>query len=202
MERSQENLQMVPMILALSLNDMVFEEYSLEEEDIMKHVTDQGTLYVIQLLWLILNLLNSSTIWNLKSLNLCKKSVWFLNKSASTCKTKPKSHQFLEDKYPTSLTSTLPCLEEECYQAAIPWICYNFNNSIRCNKCRCNRCSSLRNDRCIKISAVILSYELHSLKKQTWVKRSWENGSCFLRNKIWIFWCFRCQILRYNLIWF
>jgi hypothetical protein len=31
MERSQENLQMVPMILALSLNDMVFEEYSLEE---------------------------------------------------------------------------------------------------------------------------------------------------------------------------
>ena len=50
MERSQENLQMVPMILALSLNDMVFEEYSLEEEDIMKHVTDQGTMYVIQLL--------------------------------------------------------------------------------------------------------------------------------------------------------
>jgi hypothetical protein len=50
MERSQENLQMVPMILALSLNDMVFEEYSLEEEDIMKHVTDQGTMYFIQLL--------------------------------------------------------------------------------------------------------------------------------------------------------
>lgn len=47
MERSQENLQMVPMILALSLNDMVFEEYSLEEEDIMKHVTDQGIFIVI-----------------------------------------------------------------------------------------------------------------------------------------------------------
>lgn len=30
------------MILALALNDMVFEEYALEEEDLMKHVTDQG----------------------------------------------------------------------------------------------------------------------------------------------------------------
>ncbi len=30
------------MILALALNDMVFEHYNLEEEDIMKNVTDQG----------------------------------------------------------------------------------------------------------------------------------------------------------------
>lgn len=31
------------MILALALNDMVFEEYKLEEEDLMKNVTDQST---------------------------------------------------------------------------------------------------------------------------------------------------------------
>jgi hypothetical protein len=28
------------MILALALNDMVFDKYALEEEDIMKNVTD------------------------------------------------------------------------------------------------------------------------------------------------------------------
>lgn len=39
---------MVPMILALALNDMVFEEYGLEEEDLMKNVTDQGTLSIIK----------------------------------------------------------------------------------------------------------------------------------------------------------
>lgn len=43
MDKSPENLQLVPMILALSLNDMVFEEHKLEEEDIMKNVTDQST---------------------------------------------------------------------------------------------------------------------------------------------------------------
>jgi hypothetical protein len=46
MDKNQENLQLVPMILALALNDMVFEEYSLEEEDIMKNVTDQSTFPV------------------------------------------------------------------------------------------------------------------------------------------------------------
>lgn len=30
MERNPENMQLVPMILALSLNDMVFEKYQLE----------------------------------------------------------------------------------------------------------------------------------------------------------------------------
>lgn len=44
LEKNQENLQLVPMILALALNDMVFDQYALEEEDIMKNVTDQGTL--------------------------------------------------------------------------------------------------------------------------------------------------------------
>lgn len=43
LEKTQENLQLVPMILALALNDMVFEKYKLEEEDIMKEVTDNGT---------------------------------------------------------------------------------------------------------------------------------------------------------------
>lgn len=35
------------MILALALNDMVFEKYKLEEEDIMKYVTDSGTFLII-----------------------------------------------------------------------------------------------------------------------------------------------------------
>lgn len=42
LEKTQENLQLVPMILALALNDMVYEKYKLEEEDIMKEVTDNG----------------------------------------------------------------------------------------------------------------------------------------------------------------
>ena len=46
MDKNQENLQLVPMILALALNDMVFEEYSLEEEDIMKNVTDQSNFSI------------------------------------------------------------------------------------------------------------------------------------------------------------
>lgn len=35
------------MILALALNDMVFEEYGLEEEDLMKNVTDQGIRWIM-----------------------------------------------------------------------------------------------------------------------------------------------------------
>ncbi len=35
------------MLLALSLNDMVFEKYGLEEEDFMKNVGDNGTLTLI-----------------------------------------------------------------------------------------------------------------------------------------------------------
>jgi hypothetical protein len=35
------------MILALALNDMVFEKYALEEEDIMKNVTDSGNPFDI-----------------------------------------------------------------------------------------------------------------------------------------------------------
>ena len=35
------------MLLALSLNDMVFVKYDLEEEDFMKNVTDTGkNLYI------------------------------------------------------------------------------------------------------------------------------------------------------------
>jgi hypothetical protein len=34
------------MILALALNDMVFEKYKLEEEDIMKEVTDNGRFLI------------------------------------------------------------------------------------------------------------------------------------------------------------
>lgn len=47
MEKNQDNLQLVPMILALALNDMVFEKHHLEEEDIMKNVTDQSILFSI-----------------------------------------------------------------------------------------------------------------------------------------------------------
>ena len=43
-EKTEENFQMVPMILALALNDMVYEEYHLQEEDLMKNVTDQVIL--------------------------------------------------------------------------------------------------------------------------------------------------------------
>lgn len=34
------------MLLALALNDMVFDKYKLEEEDIMKEVTDSG-IYIV-----------------------------------------------------------------------------------------------------------------------------------------------------------
>jgi hypothetical protein len=37
------------MLLALSLNDMVFVKYELEEEDFMKNVTDAGSIVAMQL---------------------------------------------------------------------------------------------------------------------------------------------------------
>lgn len=42
LERSAENYQMIPMLLALTLNDLVHQKYSLEEEDFMKNVGDNG----------------------------------------------------------------------------------------------------------------------------------------------------------------
>ena len=41
LEKNQENVQMIPMLLALILNDMVFEKYGYEEEDFMKNVGEQ-----------------------------------------------------------------------------------------------------------------------------------------------------------------
>jgi hypothetical protein len=40
LERTPENFQLIPMLLALSLNDLVYEKYGLEEEDFMKNVGD------------------------------------------------------------------------------------------------------------------------------------------------------------------
>jgi hypothetical protein len=40
-EKNQETVQAIPMILALILNDMVFEKYGYEEEDFMKNVTEE-----------------------------------------------------------------------------------------------------------------------------------------------------------------
>ena len=40
-EKNQETVQAIPMILALILNDMVFEKYGYEEEDFMKSVTEE-----------------------------------------------------------------------------------------------------------------------------------------------------------------
>ncbi len=48
LEKTQENYQLIPMLLALALNDMVFEKYELEEEDFMKNVGDNGTCKSIQ----------------------------------------------------------------------------------------------------------------------------------------------------------
>jgi hypothetical protein len=42
LEKTPENYQLIPMILALCLNDMVFTKYELEEEDFMKNVGDEG----------------------------------------------------------------------------------------------------------------------------------------------------------------
>jgi len=48
LEKTPENYQLIPMILALCLNDMVFKKYELEEEDFMKNVGDDGTPKYIQ----------------------------------------------------------------------------------------------------------------------------------------------------------
>lgn len=40
LEKTQETVQTIPMLLALVLNDMVFEKYGYEEEDFMKNVTE------------------------------------------------------------------------------------------------------------------------------------------------------------------
>lgn len=41
LEKSQETIQSIPMLLALILNDMVFEKYKYEEEDFMKNVSEE-----------------------------------------------------------------------------------------------------------------------------------------------------------------
>lgn len=38
MPKNTENIQMVPLTLALILNDIVFEKYGYEEEDYMKNL--------------------------------------------------------------------------------------------------------------------------------------------------------------------
>ena len=48
LEKTPENYQLIPMLLALSLNDMVFQKYELEEEDFMKNVGDNGTVCITQ----------------------------------------------------------------------------------------------------------------------------------------------------------
>jgi hypothetical protein len=42
LERTQESVQIIPMLLALILNDWVFEKYGYEEEDFMKNVQESG----------------------------------------------------------------------------------------------------------------------------------------------------------------
>lgn len=41
LERTQETIQTIPMLLALILNDMVYEKYGFEEEDFMKNVSEE-----------------------------------------------------------------------------------------------------------------------------------------------------------------
>lgn len=41
MDKGPEVIQMVPMLLALILNDYVFEKYGYEEEDFMKNLGEQ-----------------------------------------------------------------------------------------------------------------------------------------------------------------
>lgn len=38
LEKTPENVQTIPMLLALILNDMVYDKYGYEEEDFMKNV--------------------------------------------------------------------------------------------------------------------------------------------------------------------
>lgn len=42
LEKTQETIQTIPMLLALILNDMVFEKYGYEEEDFMKNVNEEA----------------------------------------------------------------------------------------------------------------------------------------------------------------
>ena len=41
LEKTQESIQTIPMLLALILNDMVYEKYGYEEEDFMKNVSEE-----------------------------------------------------------------------------------------------------------------------------------------------------------------
>lgn len=41
LEKNQETVQTIPMLLALILNDMVFTKYGYEEEDFMKNVSEE-----------------------------------------------------------------------------------------------------------------------------------------------------------------
>ncbi len=43
LEKNQESTQLIPMLLALILNDQVFVKYGYEEEDFMKNVGENGT---------------------------------------------------------------------------------------------------------------------------------------------------------------
>lgn len=42
LEKTPENFQIIPLIIALTLNDFVFFQFKVEEEDFMKTITDQG----------------------------------------------------------------------------------------------------------------------------------------------------------------
>lgn len=41
LEKNQETVQTIPMLLALVLNDMVYSKYGYEEEDFMKNVSEE-----------------------------------------------------------------------------------------------------------------------------------------------------------------
>ena len=43
-EKSPENFQIMPLVIALTLNDFIFQNFKLEEEDFMKALNDQAVL--------------------------------------------------------------------------------------------------------------------------------------------------------------
>ena len=47
LDKTPENFQILPLIIALTLNDFVYDRYGLEEQDFMKSITDQGTFQII-----------------------------------------------------------------------------------------------------------------------------------------------------------
>lgn len=47
-EKSPENFQIMPLVIALTLNDFIFQNFKLEEEDFMKALNDQGTFTLNQ----------------------------------------------------------------------------------------------------------------------------------------------------------